>query len=486
VIVAKLKEARLLYAFVGAFVVVALTFAIASLVTRAATQDIEKSTADMLDNSLPSVSTLMSARTALHRLEVDAAVLTRAPADWSPLLDDARNAEEELEERLAAEQATTWYPGERELYEKEVVPRVTALEQAIAELGHAVAEVRNPQDRKRADAAAIRVRVAADELDSGLQALTELNHSAAYAEAARIAGTRSRAARSTFAMQLLSSVAALVAAAIAVLAARRFGRVAFRNMELETSRANELDVLAQRVAHDLMSPLAAVSLSLGRIQRTHSDDDTTRAVRRASRALDRSRQLVQGIYQFAGSGGQPTPGARAPLRATVIEAVDDLTAAEGADPPEFDVESFEEVEVACDRAALGVVVANLLSNAAKFTRDAPLRCISVRAVEGERRVRLEVEDTGPGVPAGWEESIFEPYKRAPGVTQPGLGLGLATVKRIVLAYGGSVGVRRAKAGGANFWFDLPRAAPAPREEQPPVAARAEAAGGAGPGAHPVH
>ncbi len=124
---------------------------------------------------------------------------------------------------------------------------------------------------------------------------------------------------------------------------------------------------------------------------------------------------------------------------------------------------------------------------AKFMRDSPQRCISVRAIPGDRRVRVEVEDSGPGIPPGSEQSIFEPYARAPGITQPGLGLGLATVKRIICAYGGTVGVRRAKAGGAIFWFDLPHANAVPREEKAGAAGRAAAAEDERSGqVHPVH
>jgi signal transduction histidine kinase len=369
---------------------------------------------------------------------------------------------------------------------------MATLEQGINDLKHAVAsEAGSRGERRRSAEAVVRVRIVADELDRAMQSLAELNHAESVAAASNIAATRVRAGRVTFLLQLLSSIAALAAAGIAVSAARRYGQVARRNVELEASRANELDLLAQRVAHDLLSPLAAVSLSLGGIQRTHSDEPTTRSIHRARRALDRSRQLVEGIYQFAGSGGQPAPGARASLRATLLDAVDGLLAATEA-PPAFDVQPFDEVEVACDRAALGVVVTNLLSNAAKFTKDAPVRIVTVRALAGDRRVRVEVEDSGPGVPPGCEHSIFEPYRRAPGVTEPGLGLGLATVKRIVVAYGGTVGVRRAKSGGAIFWFDLPRAPTAPRplpsEEAPAVEERAEAgAPSAAPGeVHPVH
>ena len=126
-----------------------------------------------------------------------------------------------------------------------------------------------------------------------------------------------------------------------------------------------------------------------------------------------------------------------------------------------------------DRGMLDVVLSNLLSNASKYMVSSPVRRITVRAGTEPRRVHVEVEDTGPGVPAGLAQTIFEPYKRAPGATQPGLGLGLATVKRLVEGHGGAVGVRNAPSGGAVFWFELPRA-----PQRAPAAEAAEGREGA--------
>ena len=74
-------------------------------------------------------------------------------------------------------------------------------------------------------------------------------------------------------------------------------------------------------------------------------------------------------------------------------------------------------------------------------------------------VVFEVEDSGPGVPEDLGDRIFEPYVRGKetAAKKSGIGLGLATVKRLVLAHGGQVGVRRSSSGGALFWFELPRA-----------------------------
>jgi signal transduction histidine kinase len=473
-------ESKLLYGLVGAFFVVALAFVLASVGTFVASREIGTAAQGLLGNALPSVMELMRARSAQRRLDVDVEVLTTTRGARTDFLDELMAARTELDASLKAAMATPYYPGERELYEREVEPRLLQLDSAIEQLRVVVEQ--DPGNQRGIVAAVSAINATAKELDASLEALAELNNTQAFEAASRVVSARAQTVRVAMYLEALSSLVAIAAAALAVRAARRSGRENRRRLELERDRANELDVFAQRVAHDLLSPMATISLSLGLLRRTHADPAVAVAVDRASRALERSRRMVEGIYSFSRSGAHPAPGARAPLRATVLQAADELHAAEAESPPTVDVQPFEEVDVAMDRDALGVVVSNLLSNASKFSRDSPHRNVTVRADADAERVHVEIEDTGPGVPPGLERAIFEPYQRAPGVSQPGLGLGLATVQRLVRAHGGALGVRAASSGGAIFWFDLPRAAEAHPEEQPPEQpSRAHDAG-----AHAVH
>jgi signal transduction histidine kinase len=82
--------------------------------------------------------------------------------------------------------------------------------------------------------------------------------------------------------------------------------------------------------------------------------------------------------------------------------------------------------------------------------------VRVGALAGARSMRFEVVDTGPGLPPGSEDRVFEPYCRLTEGDEQGLGLGLATVKRLVEGHGGHVGVK-STSGGCTFWFDLPLA-----------------------------
>jgi signal transduction histidine kinase len=106
---------------------------------------------------------------------------------------------------------------------------------------------------------------------------------------------------------------------------------------------------------------------------------------------------------------------------------------------------------------LTVVLSNLIRNAIHYAREGPREHrVLVRATSAPPGVRFEVDDTGPGLEPGTEARIFEPFVRL-GDGGGGIGLGLATVKRLVAAHGGRVGVRSSPGRGCCFWFELPAA-----------------------------
>jgi signal transduction histidine kinase len=85
-----------------------------------------------------------------------------------------------------------------------------------------------------------------------------------------------------------------------------------------------------------------------------------------------------------------------------------------------------------------------------------VRRVDVRVSKRYERVHIEVEDTGPGLPPGSHDTVFDPYVRYGRSTTDGTGLGLATVKRLVDAHGGHIEVS-SRPGCTRFRFDLPRA-----------------------------
>jgi signal transduction histidine kinase len=112
-----------------------------------------------------------------------------------------------------------------------------------------------------------------------------------------------------------------------------------------------------------------------------------------------------------------------------------------------------------DRARLRQVIANLLSNAMKFTPAGGL--IEVITDDGNGRVCVAVRDTGRGISPELLPHVFERGRQAKSAEQGGLGLGLAIVRHLAESHGGSIRAQSDGPGkGATFTLELPGAAPA--------------------------
>ena len=114
-----------------------------------------------------------------------------------------------------------------------------------------------------------------------------------------------------------------------------------------------------------------------------------------------------------------------------------------------------------DPVFLDEAVTNAIENAIKYTPPGTAIRITAQEISAERRVRLTVEDAGPGVPADAMPKIFDKFYRVPGVaggSRSGTGVGLAVVRGLVEAMGGAVSARRSELGGLAIDIDLPIAA----------------------------
>ncbi|HYR95510.1 MAG TPA: hybrid sensor histidine kinase/response regulator [Candidatus Binatus sp.] len=122
--------------------------------------------------------------------------------------------------------------------------------------------------------------------------------------------------------------------------------------------------------------------------------------------------------------------------------------------------------VVAERAKLRVVLFNLLVNAAKATRGE----IAVLAGERDDRVWVTVQDDGPGIDAGAQEEIFEPFAEEPARGSGGAGLGLTIARQLALLMGGDLEVASRPGAGRVFTLSLQRAADdSPADGLQPVA-----------------
>jgi signal transduction histidine kinase len=178
---------------------------------------------------------------------------------------------------------------------------------------------------------------------------------------------------------------------------------------------------------------------------------------RSARALQRVRMLVEGLLQYARAGGGVESAARTAVAPVLENVLSDCREGGRAGGIDVAFTSPEALDVACSGAVLTSIVQNLVSNALKFMGEQTVRRIDVRASDAGDRVRIEVADTGPGIPPEFQRTIFEPFVRGPQESASGMGLGLATVKRLVNAHGGEITLRSTPGKGTTFCVDLPRA-----------------------------
>ena len=217
------------------------------------------------------------------------------------------------------------------------------------------------------------------------------------------------------------------------------------------------------VAHDLRTPLMRLrAISEAAL---HSGGDPAAYREALADGLEQAEQVVsllEGLMDIseAEAGAMRLnlePVAVAPLLRSAVELYADLAEEKGIT---VEVACPEGLTVMADRSRLRQVLANLLDNALKYTPRGGRVDLAARA--GEGGVRIEVRDTGAGIPPEELPRVWDRlYRGDVSRTERGLGLGLSLVKAIVTAHQGQVAVTSSPGRGSRFSLRLPVAAPAP-------------------------
>lgn len=215
-----------------------------------------------------------------------------------------------------------------------------------------------------------------------------------------------------------------------------------------------------RASHELKTPLNVVS---GYLKLLEGDgigplnDDQREILTEARAAVRDLEALASDLLDVAKleAGRSPIDAVPADLAEAARRAVRRFEILARDAGVELRLEAPEPVEAAFDPLKIDQVLANLLANAVKFTPRGGR--VVVRVGRSGTAARVDVEDTGPGVPAEDRERIFEEFARLRSGDRdvPGAGLGLSIVRRIVEAHGGTVAAGEASEGGALFTVTLP-------------------------------
>ena len=221
----------------------------------------------------------------------------------------------------------------------------------------------------------------------------------------------------------------------------------------------ELEAFSYSVSHDLRAPLRHVIgfVDLLNARETAALDEKSRHYLQViSEAAQKMGVLIDDLLAFSRMGRAEMMKTRVDLGLVVKEIVKDL--AEDAKGREIEWEIAPLPTAIGDASMLRQVMANLISNAMKFTRHRTLARIEIGAVEEKTETQFYVKDNGVGFDEAYLNKLFGLFQRLHTTEEfEGTGVGLAIVQRIVMRHGGRVWAEGALDGGATFWFSLPKA-----------------------------
>ncbi len=222
---------------------------------------------------------------------------------------------------------------------------------------------------------------------------------------------------------------------------------------LKRERLATIGQMASSIVHDLRNPLAAISTAAEMLHRDSLAPDRRKTlVESQLRASQRMQEMLRELLDFT-RGNYSLELEHYRLSTIVERALQTVNATRAK--VQVEVQIPPDLIVTVDNERLRRVFENLLSNAvqAMSNQSAP-RQLTIRAALLESNVRVDVIDSGPGVPAEIRDRLFEPF-----VSQGklgGTGLGLAIARSIIEAHGGIIGLETNAEGGANFYFLLPQ------------------------------
>lgn len=232
-------------------------------------------------------------------------------------------------------------------------------------------------------------------------------------------------------------------------------RVIERTRELEHAN-RELESFSYSVSHDLRAPLRAIDGFSEALLEDYSDKLDEQGKTYLSYLQEGSRDmsdLIDGLLKLSRSTRGEMSRENIDLSGLVRSVVDELQQAE----PERQVTLVvaENIKVDADPRLLKVVMENLLGNAWKYTGKTPAAMIEFGIEEQGDETVYFVRDNGAGFDMAYVDKLFLPFHRLHKTDEfTGIGIGLATVQRIIHRHGGKLWAQGGVGEGACFYFTL--------------------------------
>lgn len=190
-------------------------------------------------------------------------------------------------------------------------------------------------------------------------------------------------------------------------------------------------------AHELRSPLTALSLQAERLDQADMSDLARERLTTLRRGIERGRNLLDQLLTLAkAQAAFDRPKSSVSAQHVYRRVLQDLMPLAEAKHIDIGVEGEQDAQLWVNELDVIAVVKNLVDNAIRYTPDGGRVDLSVTM--GEDRAILRIQDSGPGIQVAERERVFDPFYRTLGSDQVGSGLGLSIVKAVTDRIGAEI------------------------------------------------
>ncbi len=274
-----------------------------------------------------------------------------------------------------------------------------------------------------------------------------------------------------FALQLGANDFVAKPAQLEILTARVLTQLELRRLQQlhlqHIAQLESLDVLKDQflkiAAHDLRNPLNVIQTGIELLSdpmfASHDPAENAEIVANVRRAIQTMQSIIKDFLDLRAlkDGRLRLDTQPVLLQDLVAESVEQFQRYAQEKEVTLSTESQPDLPaVAADPARLTQVLHNLIGNAIKFSP--PGARVATRVLRAGDRLRVEVEDNGPGIPDHEVPLLFQEFRQLsnlPTGSERSSGVGLAIARYLVELHGGTIGAESEVGRGSRFWFELP-------------------------------